>query len=179
MSQKITTSVQMTAKEFHNFAVFDLFRHQKRWQRPALFTAILLVSSGICMTQIGKREGAGLLTAVLAIVAVGLPAVYFGTFFYNLSKQIKKLNFPRPFYRIEVEDGQMNVWMAGQQDKTEPTNHYVLSDLHCAYRTESAIYIYVQPTQAYLLGESLERFWTALGQTLPAEKLHDCRSKKS
>lgn len=179
MSQKITTSVQMTAKEFHNFAVFDLFRHQKRWQRPALFTAILLVSSGICMTQIGKREGAGLLTAVLAIVAVGLPTVYFGTFFYNLSKQIKKLNFPRPFYRIEVEDGQMNVWMAGQQNKAEPTNRYALSDLHCAYRTESAIYIYVQPAQAYLLGESLERFWAALGQALPAEKLHDCRSKKS
>lgn len=179
MSQKITSSVQMTAKEFHNFAVFDLFHHHKRWKRPALFTAILLVSSGICMTQIGKRDGAALLTAVLAIVAVGLPAVYFGTFFYSLSKQIKKLNFPRPFYRVELEGDQMNVWMAGQQDKTEPTNHYALSDLHCVYRTETVLYIYVQPAQAYLISESTENFWTALGQALPAEKLHDCRSKKS
>lgn len=179
MSQKITSSVQMTAKEFHDFAVFDLFRHQKRWQRPTVFTAILLVSAGICMTQIGKRDGAALLTAVLAIIAIGLPAVYFGTFFYNLSKQIKKLNFPRPFYRVELEGDQMNVWMAGQQDKAEPTNRYGLSSLHCAYRTESAVYLYVQPAQAYLLSENLEKFWAALNSALPAEKLHDCRSKKA
>ena len=103
MTQNVCVSVQMDEKGFHDFASFDLLRHNKGWQRPAVFTAILLVCAGICLSQIGKREGAGLLTAVLAIVAIGLPAVYFGTFFANLSKQIKKLGLPRPFYRLELD----------------------------------------------------------------------------
>ncbi len=81
MTQNVCVSVQMDEKSFRDFASFDLLRHNKGWQRPAVFTAILLVCAGICLSQIGKREGAGLLTAVLAIVAIGLPAVYFGTFF--------------------------------------------------------------------------------------------------
>ena len=103
MTQNVCVSVQMDEKGFRDFASFDLLRHNKGWQRPAVFTAILLVCAGICLSQIGKREGAGLLTAVLTIVAIGLPAVYFGTFFSNLSKQIKKLGLPRPFYRLELE----------------------------------------------------------------------------
>ena len=103
MTQNVCVSVQMDEKGFRDFASFDLLRHNKGWQRPAVFTAILLVCAGICLSQIGKREGAGLLTAVLTIVAIGLPAVYFGTFFSNLSKQIKKLGLPRPFYRLELD----------------------------------------------------------------------------
>ena len=83
MTQNVCVSVQMDEKGFHDFAAFDLLRHNKGWQRPVVFTAILLVCAGICLSQIGKREGAGLLTAVLAIVAIGLPAVYFGTFFFE------------------------------------------------------------------------------------------------
>ena len=103
MTQNVCVSVQMDEKSFHDFASFDLLHHNKGWQRPAVFTAILLVCAVVCLSQIGKREGAGLLTAVLAIVALGLPAVYFGTFFSNLSKQIKKLGLPRPFYRLELD----------------------------------------------------------------------------
>lgn len=46
MSQPITTSVTMDAESFQKFRSFDLFHHQKRWQRPLLFAAILLGSSG-------------------------------------------------------------------------------------------------------------------------------------
>lgn len=179
MSQKIAVSVQMDAKTFRDSVIFDLFHHRKRWRSPLIFTCILLASSGICMTQIGKRDGAGLLTAVLAIIALGIPAVYFGKFFYDLSKQIKKMNLPRPFYRLEVDSTALRVWTAGQQDKAQPTTQYALDSLHCVYRTENAIYLYVQPTQAYLLNENLEKFWAALSSALPAEKLHDCRSKKA
>ena len=81
MTQNICVSVQMDEKSFHDFASFDLLRHNKGWQRPAVFTAILLVCAGICLSQIGKREGAGLLTAVLsplvnsALFAMPAPAV--------------------------------------------------------------------------------------------------------
>ena len=91
MSQPITTSVTMDAESFQKFRSFDLFHHQKCWQRPLLFAAILLGSSGICLSQVGVREGASLLAVVLAIVALGLPAVYFYTFFRDLRTTIQKL----------------------------------------------------------------------------------------
>ena len=99
MSQPISVSVQMDAASFHDFAVFDLLRHHKAWHRPLMFTAILLVSAGFCLSQVGQKDGAALLTVVLAVVALGVPAVYFWTFFHSLSLQIKKMGLPRPFYR--------------------------------------------------------------------------------
>ena len=179
MTQNVCVSVQMDEKGFRDFASFDLLRHNKGWQRPAVFTAILLVCAGICLSQIGKREGAGLLTAVLTIVAIGLPAVYFGTFFSNLSKQIKKLGLPRPFYRLELDAAGLSVWMAGEQNKTEPTNRYTWNTVYCAYRTKEAVYIYVQKNQAYLLNESMDAAWSLLGSTLPAARRHDCRKEGS
>ena len=175
MTQNVCVSVQMDEKSFHDFATFDLLRHNKGWQRPAVFTAILLVCAGICLSQIGKREGAGLLTAVLTIVAIGLPAVYFGTFFSNLSKQIKKLGLPRPFYRLLLDDDGLSVWMAGEQDKPEASRKYAWHDMHLAYRTPNAIYLYVQQNQAYLLNDSLDAAWSLLQASLPAERLHDMR----
>jgi hypothetical protein len=59
MSQPITTSVTMDAESFQKFRSFDLFHHQKRWQRPLLFAAILLGSSGICLSQAGGGFPAG------------------------------------------------------------------------------------------------------------------------
>ena len=64
MTQNVCVSVQMDEKGFRDFASFDLLRHNKGRQRPAVFTAILLVCAGICLSQIGKREGAGLLHTI-------------------------------------------------------------------------------------------------------------------
>ena len=175
MSQMISVNIQMDEKGFRDFAVFDFFRHQHAWQRPAVFAAILLVCSGICFSQVGKRGGAGLLTAVLAIVALGLPAAYFGSFFYNLPRQVKKLGLPKPFYRLELTEQGLSAWMAGSQDKAEPTYTYPWSDAYCAYRTADAVYLYVRKNQAFLLNQSTDAAWNLLQSALPAGKLHDCR----
>ena len=129
MLQPITTSVTMDAESFQKFRSFDLFHHQKRWQRPLLFAAILLGSSGICLSQVGVREGASLLAVVLAMVALGLPAVYFYTFFRDLRITIQKLGLPRPFYRLRLDDAGLSVWMAGEQDKPQPSHQYPWQDL--------------------------------------------------
>ena len=175
MSQPISVSVQMDAASFHDFAAFDLLRHRKAWHRPLVFTAILLVSAGFCLSQVGQKDGAALLTVVLAVVALGVPAVYFWTFFHSLSLQIKKMGLPRPFYRLELDAAGLSVWMAGEQNKTEPTNRYTWNTVYCAYRTKEAVYIYVQKNQAYLLNESMDAAWSLLGSALPAASLHDCR----
>ena len=175
MSQPISISVQMDAASFHDFAAFDLLRHRKAWHRPLVFTAILLVSAGFCLSQVGQKDGAALLTVVLAVVALGVPAVYFWTFFHSLSLQIKKMGLPRPFYRLELDAAGLSVWMAGEQNKTEPTNRYTWNTVYCAYRTKEAVYIYVQKNQAYLLNDSLDAAWSLLQASLPAERLHDMR----
>ncbi len=178
MLQPLSVSVRMDAESFRNFAAFDLLRHHKRWHRPALFTAILLVSAGICLSQVGRRDGAALLTVVLAVVALGLPAAYFWNFFHNLSVQIKKMGLDkqsRPFYRLLLDDAGLSVWMAGEQDRPEPTHQYPWQNIHTVYRTPGAIYIYVQQNQAYLLNESMDTAWSFLTSVLPAERLRDCR----
>ena len=159
MSQPISVSVQMDAASFHDFAAFDL----------------LLVSAGVCLSQVGQKDGAALLTVVLAVVALGVPAVYFWTFFHSLSLQIKKMGLPRPFYRLLLDDDGLSVWMAGEQDKPEASRKYAWHDMHLAYRTPNAIYLYVQQNQAYLLNDSLDAAWSLLQAFLPAERLHDMR----
>ena len=116
-----------------------------------------------------------LLTVVLAVVALGVPAVYFWTFFHSLSLQIKKMGLPRPFYRLLLDDDGLSVWMAGEQDKPEASRKYAWHDMHLAYRTPNAIYLYVRQNQAYLLNDSLDAAWSLLQASLPAERLHDMR----
>lgn len=184
MSQTISVSVQMTQKNFRDFRVFDVFRHQKAWKRPLIFAVILLTCAAICLSQVGKREGALLLTVVLTVVALGLPGVYFGTFFHQLSQIIKKMKLPQPFYRVELSGDGVAVWLAGEQDKPAPTYQYPWADVLCAYRTADAIYLYVAAADekapggkrslAYLLDQDMDSVWELLG-CLPADKRRDCR----
>ena len=159
MSQPISVSVQMDAQSFHDFAAFDLLRHHKRWHRPLLFTVILLVFAGICLSQVGQREGAALLTVVLAVVWVGAMG----------------LSQPKPFYRLLLDDEGLSVWMAGGQDKAAPTHQYPWQNLYIVYRVPGALYLYVQQNQAYLLNDSIDAAWAFLFQLLPPERLRDCR----
>ena len=67
------------------------------------------------------------------------------------------------------------VWMYGQQDKPEPTNRHAWDNFYCAYRTDNAVYLYVEKEKAYLLNDRMEAVWQFLTGILPKEKLHDCR----
>ena len=167
MSHTISVSTTMDGPGFHDFAVFDAFHHRKAWLRPAIFAAIMLAFAAVCLSQ--------LLAAVLAIVGIGLPASYFYSFFHSVSKQIRQMHLPRAFYRVELADTGIAVWMYGQQDKPEPTNRHAWDNFYCAYRTDNAVYLYVEKEKAYLLNDRMEAVWQFLTGILPKEKLHDCR----
>lgn len=178
MSQPISVSVQMDAASFRSFRWFDLLRHNRIWRRPVLFAAILLLFAGVCLTQLGSRDQAGLLATVLTVVALGLPAVYFWNCAHSIRIYTKKLGLdkgPLPFYRLELDSEGLSVWMAGAQDKAEPARRHPWQELHLAYRTPEAIYLYVQQNQAYLLNGSMDAAWNLLQQVLPAQRLRDLR----
>ena len=138
MSQTISVSTTMGEQGFRDFAVFDAFHHRKAWLRPAVFAAIMLAFAAVCLSQLGKRPGAGLLAAELADTGIA-------------------------------------VWMYGQQDKPEPTSRHAWDSFYCAYRTDNAVYLYVEKEKAYLLNDRMEVVWKFLAGILPKEKLHDCR----
>ena len=178
MSQPITVSVTMDAASFRRFRWFDLLQHNRIWKRPLVFTAILLVFAGVCLTQLNTRHEAGLLAGVLALVALGLPAVYFWNCAHGIKIFIQKLGLDqaaKPFYRLQLDETGFSIWMAGEQDKSEPSRHYDWQSIHLAYRTPDAIYLYVQQNQAYLLNTELDAAWACLQTQLSQERLRDFR----
>lgn len=113
MSQPITVSVTMDAASFRRFRWFDLLQHNRIWKRPLVFTAILLVFAGVCLTQLNTRHEAGLLAGVLALVALGLPAVYFWNCAHGIKIFIRKLGLDKaakPFYRLQLDETGLSIW---------------------------------------------------------------------
>ena len=79
----------------------------------------------------------------------------------------QKMGLPRPFYRLLLDDEGLSVRMAGEQDKPEASRKYAWHDMHLAYRTPNAIYLYVRQNQAYLLNDSLDAAWSLLQASPP------------
>lgn len=96
MSQPISVSVQMDAASFHDFAAFDLLRHRKAWHRPLAFTAILLASAGVCLSQVGQKDGAALLTVVLPSWLWACPPSTSGPSSTLCAFRSKRWAFPAP-----------------------------------------------------------------------------------
>ena len=175
----LSIPVRMDTASFREFSAFDVLTRQKRWRRPLLFAVLMAAFAIICFTQVGRREGAALLGTVLAVIGVGLPIVYFATFFQSVNKQAKqlKLETPRDVYRVELSDRGVRVLEAGKQDKQSLVQHYEWAQLYGAWRTSTAVYIYVESGKAYLLtGKQipggLDAAWKFVQEKLPAEKQH-------
>lgn len=173
MSQTISANVQMDADSFRQFAVFDFFRHQRGYRRPAAFAVLLLACAGLCLAQSGGHGVIGGIAIALAVVGIVIPAIFFGSFYYSLSQQVKRVDLPR--YELKLDHDGMAAWLAGSMDKAEPTYSSAWSDVFCAYRTANVIYIYMLRNQAFLLDKDMDAAWQLLSDVLPAEKLHNCR----
>ena len=175
----LSIPVRMDTASFREFSAFDVLTRQKRWRRPLLFAVLMAAFAIICFTQVGRREGAALLGTVLAVIGVGLPVVYFATFFQSVNKQAKqlKLETPRDVYRVELSDSGVRVLEAGKQDKQSLVQRYEWAQLYGAWRTSTAVYIYVESGKASLLpGKQipggLDAAWKFVQEKLPAEKQH-------
>ena len=145
---EITIPVKLDAKTFKRFSRFDTFTLRRRWVRPAVFAAIL-TAFAIAALLSGKPQSA-LIAGVLLAVGLGLPLVYFATYFYQLNVQAKKqrLTPPRRVYTLRMDFDGLRV--TNDQVK-EDAQQVRWQDVPAAYKRKGCIYLYLSPVKACLI----------------------------
>ncbi len=143
-----TIPVKLDAKTFRRFSYFDTLRLRKRWVRPVVFALILIAFAVVAL--LSRREQSGMIAAVLLVVGLGLPLVYFGTFFSQVNVQVArfKLDKPRLVYTVVLNaDG---VGVTNEQRTEEPVA-LPWKEVQAAFRVKGCIYLYVNAARAFLL----------------------------
>ncbi len=166
----ITVPVKLTAQNFRNFAIYDTLVRQRRWVMPVVFCLLLSFFAGICWGLRERSDSAGALVAVLLVVGIGLPVVYFISFLNSIRQQNRRMGLAKPkeVYTVRLDDDGVHV-TAGEQKLDHPW-----SSLYRAYRRPDAVYLYASPKQAYLLpyaDTDEEKLWAFVDAHLPNEKL--------
>jgi len=166
--------VYLTARAFRRFAVFDTLSRQGKWKAPALFCLILCASALVCYALRGRSEGAMGLVVVLAAVGLGLPLVYFSSFFHSIRQQNERMGLKQPklVYTVTLDEQAVTV------DAGSESIRHGWGQLYRAYRVPGAVYLYASPERAYLLPDGEdggEAVWAFLSRQLSGEKLFDRR----
>jgi len=119
-----------------------------------------------------KIEGAVLLGIVLLVVALGMPVVYFSTFFTSLKKQVKaqNLNPVRLVYTLEFSEESDALEISNAKEKAS----YQWQDVFHAFYEKEAIYLFITNERAFLLPfevlESKAEVWKLIVSKVPAER---------
>ena len=168
MNEIITTRVRLDEKTFKRFSRFDMFRLRKRWRRPVIF-ALMLIAFAVVALLTGKAQ-AGMIASVLLVVGIGLPLVYFGTFFSQVNVQAaqQQLDPPRRVYTIAMDESGIHVV---NNQKEEKQVDVPWKDVQAAFRNKGCTYLYVSAIRAFLLPDGQsdapdEAVWACLSKHL-------------
>lgn len=147
---KIVVHINQTI--FRNFAFYDTLKMKKQWKSPVIFTAILLVSSLLCFSRYKVAAQATLLGTLLAIVAVGVPVVYFVSFYLSVKKQGEALKLAKMQYAYTIVMKDENTADAITIfPKNGAQIHHAWSDVYGAYQGKNCIYLYLTKNRAFFL----------------------------
>lgn len=174
--EKITVASKIDEKTFCRFAIFDTLTLRKRWVSPAVFAGILLFSSLLCFSRQGSAQQAELLAIVLMVVALGVPGVYFGTFFHSLKTQSRKLKLQKNRLSYTVALSQKGVEVTSAKSGGGHVT-YNWNQIFAVYEKPGCVYLYVSMKQAFLLPESCvepsgEDLWDMITSHVPEEKIY-------
>ena len=170
-TNEITVPVKLDAKTFKRFSRFDMLRLRKRWVRPVVFALILMAFAAVALLT--GKEQAGMIAAVLLVVGLGLPLVYFGTFFSQVNMQAENqgLDQPRRVYTVRLSWEGVDVTNDRKQGE-----HVALkwSQLPAAYRVKGCVYLYASPARAYLLPDGQasvddDALWAYIEKHMPGK----------
>jgi len=167
----INIAVNLDKATFRRFATFNTFRRQRRWRTPVWFTAILLGFS-IFIFYTNKPQS-GLLGTLLMVIGLGMPIVYFSSFYIMLQNNVKKHALPRLVYTLQMTDKDVCIHSANKGEELTLS----WNQLFAAYRVKNAVYLYVLPTRAFLLPDGQadapdDELWSLIEQNLKDK----CRS---
>ena len=165
---RITVPVRLDAKTFKRFGRFDMFSLRRRWVRPMVFALILIAFAAVAL--LSGRAQAGMIAAVLLVVGLGLPLVYFGSFLSQVNLQAERLRLdqPRLVYTVTLDfDGVRVV----NNMKKEDAQFVKWADVQAAFRKKDCVYLYVSPVRAFLLPAGQadatdDELWAYLGEHL-------------
>ena len=144
----IVVHVKLDERTFKRFSRFDMLRLRKKWLRPAAFAAILIAFAVVAL--LSGRQQAGLIAAVLLAVGVGLPLVYFGTFFSQVNLQVSRFHLekPRQVYTVTLNADGVGVKNDMRQEEAVQVRW---KETQAAFRAKGCIYLYVNAARAFLL----------------------------
>lgn len=167
----VTVSVKLTAGGFRDFALYDTLVRQRRWVPPLVFCLILSASAAICYALRDRSPNAGLLVGVLLAVGLGLPLVYFVSFFYSIRQQSRRLGLdePKAVYTVTLDSQGVHV------DSGEEHMDYTWDSLYRVCRRADAAYLYPSPRQAYLLpyaDTDADALWAVIRAHMPGQRIH-------
>jgi len=140
--------VKLDARTFRRFSRFDTLKLRKKWMRPVVF-ALILVAFAVVALLSGKAQ-AGLIAAVLLAVGLGLPLVYFGTFFSQVNLQVSRFHLekPRQVYTVTLNADGVGVKNDMRQEEAVQVRW---KETQAAFRAKGCIYLYVNAARAFLL----------------------------
>lgn len=165
--------VQLTEALFLRFTTFDVLRRRKMWRAPVIFAAILSLCAVVCFVMRHIR-GAVFLGTVLLIVGLGMPVVYFVSFYASLRKQVRVLGLKRPqnVYCVELSREKKGIHVTNSKE----TADYEWTRVYHAYRDTLATYLFLNPVQAFILPHTClgerepDELWELIGEMVPEDK---------
>lgn len=168
----MTIEVNLTEEVFRKFTMFDILRHRKMWRSPAIFAAILGTAAIVCFIM-HHVHGAVFLGSVLLLVGLGMPLVYFVTFFSSLGKQITALGLHRPkhVYTLCLTEKANGIGVSNDREQAD----YKWKDVYHVFRDDIATYLYMTPARAFILPhtcieEGPDELWKLINKKVAAEK---------
>lgn len=165
--------VNLTEEVFRRFTIFDVLKRRRSWRPPVTFALIMGVSAAICYWK-SDVKGAILLGNVLLTIGLGMPVVYFTTFFLSLRKEVLKHGLMRPqhVYTLELThkaDGGISI----SNDKEQASYHW--RQVYHAYRDTIATYLYFTPDRGFILPhtcieEGPDELWKLIEKKVPEKR---------
>lgn len=173
----MTIEVVLSEETFRRFTMFDILSRRKKWRPSAIFASILGVSAIICFAM-NHVQGAYLLGTVLLVVGLGMPAVYFCTFFSSLKQQVLLHGLKRPklVYTLELTPKGKSITVHNEKERVE----YEWKRVFHVYRDKEATYLFITPARGFILPhvcveEGEDALWELIEKKIPAERRTDIR----
>lgn len=169
--------VILTAEIFRRFSTFDTLRRRQAWKSPAIFASILSACAIICYIM-HQVDGAVLLGTVLLVVGLGMPFVYFLSFYLSVGDQIKKMSLkrnPLHVYTLTLTEAADGIQVENGKERAS----YKWKQVHHAYRNKLDTYLFITPQRGFILPdtcvEDVDELWQLLVKKLSTERCTDLR----